>query len=425
MSIECQLIDNGLLNPKVYSMIYETIIIGAGPAGLFAAINLQRKPVLLLEKKPSPGLKLLISGSGRCNFTHAGNLRNFLHHYGDHSRFLKPALYGFTNRDLVDFFLERGLPAEEDKNGKLFPATQNARDVLALLLNELSAKHVSLHCDEPVKSVRNQDGLFTVTTLKNEYYGRNLLIATGGLSYPSTGSSGDGYVFAGDLGHSIVTTVPALSPVYVLSYRMTGIAGNSLTGRQISLYRNNRKIAENRGDIGFTHHGLSGPGILDFSRKMQAGDVLRINLLNMPPDDFRKMLIREAGQSGKTMLKTLLKEFDLSRNLIQLLLEEAGTDPEVTLSNITKDLRIRLVEIFCNYPFTIERVGGFKVAMVTAGGVDLSEVDPHSMESKLIPGLYFAGEVLDIDGDTGGYNIQAAFSTAFLATRSINEKHPL
>lgn len=401
---------------------FDIIIIGAGPAGLFASIHCKKGKVLLIEKKPSAGRKLLIAGQGRCNLTHEGPISAFLGKYGNASKFLKNALYGFDNNKLVDFFHNHGLGTVADKNGKLFPETERSADVLKLLLYASSKAGARLLTDEEVLKVEKNGDIFQVRTINSAYTSRFLMVSTGGLSYPATGSSGDGYKFAADLGHSIEPQVPALSPVFIRDFAMSELAGVSLVQRNISIYRQNKKIAEHRGDIGITHKGLSGPGILDFSRQMQAGDVLKINMIDANADEFRNSVIAQSAQSGKQEIQTFLKSFELPKSLLRFLLDELQINPSMPLAMLTREKRIQLIALLCEYPFLIERVGGYNMAMATHGGVKLSEVSPKTMESKLVPDLYFAGEVLDIDGDTGGYNLQAAFSTAYLAANSMNSK---
>ncbi|MBK7211842.1 MAG: NAD(P)/FAD-dependent oxidoreductase [Bacteroidales bacterium] len=407
---------------KVKIQEFNTIIIGAGPAGLFASIHRKGGKVLLIEKKPSAGRKLLIAGQGRCNLTHEGSISAFMSRYGNANKFLKNALYGFDNIKLIEFFHNHGLGTVVDKNGKVFPETERSVDVLKVLLDACIKARVRLLADEPVLKVERINEKFTIQTANSIYTSRFLMIATGGLSYPATGSSGDGYRFATDLGHSLEPQVPALSPVFIRDFTMSELAGVSLAQRSISIYRQNRKFAEHRGDIGITHKGLSGPGILDFSRHMQAGDLLKINMIDTNADEFRNAIIAQASQSGKQEIQTFLKSFELPKSLLRFLLEELQISHSMPLAMLTKDKRIQLIASLCEYPFLIDRVGGYNMAMATHGGVKLTEVSPKTMESKLVPGLYFAGEVLDVDGDTGGYNLQAAFSTAYLAANSMNAK---
>ena len=397
----------------------DVIFIGAGPAGLFAAIHSKSLKVIVLEKNTSPGKKLLISGTGRCNLTHDCKLSDFFDHYGENHRFLKSALHGFTNFDLIRFYEDHGLKTVVDKNGKVFPASQKASDVLQVLVDVCDKNKVEIACNQQVASVYKTENGFEVTTNTGIFTSRFLVITTGGMSYPATGSTGDGYHFAKQLGHSVVPPKPSLSPVFILDYSFASIAGVSVQNKTVYLYRGEKKITEHAGDIGFTHKGLSGPGILDFSRHILGGDILKVNFIDLRSDDFRNELIKASEKEGKTALQTYLKKYDLPRSLVLLILKSIQIEPETRLAEITKIQRNQLVIAFCEFPFTVSKVGGFNMAMVTAGGVSLEEVNPKTMESKLVPGLYFAGEVLDIDGDTGGYNLQAAFSMGYLVGKSV------
>ncbi|MFA5973616.1 MAG: NAD(P)/FAD-dependent oxidoreductase [Lentimicrobiaceae bacterium] len=397
----------------------DVIIIGAGPAGLFTAIHCKGHKVIVLEKNTTPGKKLLISGTGRCNLTHDCKLSDFFVHYGANHRFLKTALHSFTNTDLIRFFNDFGLKTVVDKNGKVFPASQKASDVLQVLINMCNKNKVEIVCNQQITGIEKTENGFEVKTNSGIFLGKFLVITTGGMSYPTTGSTGDGYHFAKLLGHSIVPPKPSLSPVFIRDYLMASIAGVSVQNKPVYLYRGDKKISEHNGDIGFTHKGLSGPGILDFSRHILSGDILKVNFIDIRTDDFRNELIKVSEKEGKTAIQTYLKKFDLPRSLVLLVLQSINMEPETRLAEITKVQRNQLVAAFCEYPFTVEKVGGFNTAMVTAGGVSLDEIHPKTMESKLVPGLYFAGEVLDIDGDTGGYNLQAAFSTGFLVGQKI------
>lgn len=397
----------------------DVIIIGAGPAGLFTAIHCKSLKVIVLEKNAAAGNKLLISGTGRCNLTHDCILSDFFDHYGANHRFLKTALHGFTNFDLIRFFNGHGLETVVDKNGKVFPASQKASDVLQVLINVCNQNKVEIASSQHIEEILKTETGYEVKTSSGIFYSRFLVITTGGMSYPATGSTGDGYHFAKLLGHSIVPPKPSLSPVFIREYTMVSISGVSVQNKAVYLYRGDKKISEHRGDIGFTHKGLSGPGILDFSRHILSGDILKVNFIDLKADDFRNELIKASEKEGRTAIQTYLKKFDLPRSLLFLILKSINIEPETRIAEITKIQRNQLVSVFCEFPFTVEKVGGFNMAMVTAGGVNLEEVNAKTMESKLVPGLYFAGEVLDIDGDTGGYNLQAAFSMGYLVGKGL------
>jgi len=402
--------------------IFDCVIIGAGPAGLFCALSVAGagKRVVVLEKKQSCGKKLLITGTGQCNLTHGGDIREFFSHYGDHGKFLRPSLLGFTNRDLTGFFESHGLAMVTDENEKVFPATRKASDVLAVLLDECRKTGVEISCDEAVRSVEKTGSGFLIETENGRYQALNVVIATGGASYPSTGSTGDGYRLATVLGQPVTETRPALAAVYVMDYLFQDLAGISFGNVAVSLFRNNKKIRQLTGDLLLTHKGLSGPVILHLSRYIDAGDLLKVSFLpGTGRETLQKELIGMMAEHGTRQVKTALSGYGLPERFVKKLLDLAGISPDLTCAHVTKDRRNKLIDLLTTFPFIVDACGGFHEAMVTAGGVALDEVNPKTMESKLVPSLYFTGEVLDIDGDTGGYNLQAAFSTAFAAAKGI------
>ena len=213
-----------------------------------------------------------------------------------------------------------------------------------------------------------------------------------------------------------------MTPVYIKDFKWTELSGVSFSNRSISIFRNNKKIKEHQGDFGFTHKGLSGPGILDFSRFIESGDILKINFTNSNAEELRNTFIADTASEGKISIKNYLKRFELPESLIKQILNSLQIDFSTQLATVNKDLRGKLIESISNHPFIIENIGNYNIAMATAGGIDTSQVESKTMQSKIIPGLYFAGEVLDIDGDTGGYNIQAAFSTGFLVAKNIKNR---
>jgi predicted Rossmann fold flavoprotein len=418
--------DEGLCqgSDEVAGEVLDLIVIGAGPAGLFCAANSSDKgrKVLIQEKKKSPGRKLLVSGSGRCNITHDGDIRSFLDHYGDHGRFLRPALLGFANRDLVAFFEVMGLSMIRQEGGKVFPETQRSRDVLNVLIEECRTKKVELRCGQTVTLIKRSEDGFEVTCGDETYRSRLLVIATGGRSYPSTGSTGEGYDFAESFGHSIAEIGPALAPVRIKDYPFSKLAGISLQNAEVSIFRG-KKEKEHHGDVLFTHEGLSGPGILDLSRHIRAGDVLRVSFVGAKKrEDLVRWLRDRSQEGGARNLRSVLADLDLPARLVARVLEILDIPQYLKCSQMTRDMRIGLADRLAGFPMVVESLGGFDSAMVTRGGVSLLEVDSKTMESKLVSGLYFAGEVLDVDGDTGGYNLQAAFSTGILAARSIQKR---
>lgn len=401
---------------------FDVIVIGAGPAGLFAALTSAGRglKVGLLEKKSSPGLKLLISGTGQCNITHAGPIGDFLNHYGEKNRFVRPCLYGFTNNDLISFFEARGLALKEVNMGKVFPETLNSRDILRVLMNECNKQGVTISYNAAVTKITKRLDSFEVYTTTHQFVAKNIIITTGGCSYPSTGSSGDGYPIAKELGHTISDIAPSLSYVYINNFPFASCAGISLDHINIHLYKNSKKIRQVQGDILFTHKGLSGPGIIDFSRYILPGDILKISLVDFKnTEEFEKDFLSEVSVNGRKLLKNLLTHYEIPERLVVAIFELHNISSEMKSADLDKKTRKLIVDCIMELPFIVDRLGGFKEAMATRGGVNLNEVNPNTMESRIMKGLYFAGEVLDIDGDTGGYNIQFACSSGVMAGKNV------
>lgn len=403
-------------------MKYQTIIAGAGPAGLFAGAMLKNAPALILEKKELPGRKLMISGTGQCNFTHAGNINEFKNHFGEGYNFLKHAFKSFSNHDSIRFFREKGVSSITEDNGKVFPSSRKASDILEVLVNSCNPNIIHIKTGHNINSITKENGIFKIVTDNSVFLAENLIIATGGKSYPSTGSTGDGYMFAKSLGHSVVEPNPALAPIIVESYSFQELAGVSLKDAELKIKERHGATRKYKGDILFTHHGLSGPGILNFSRYLRAGHTLQVNFAGLSENDLEKLFTNHAGIKGKQSISTFARTLNIPKSLINSIIQLSIGSATRPLAEISRQQRKHFINLCCAFPFKIEKVGGFKNAMVTTGGVNREEINPLTMESKLVPSLYFCGEVIDIDGDTGGYNIQAAFSTAHLAALSINKK---
>ena len=432
---------------------YTAIIIGAGPAGLFAAIRLaeacseqaQGGGILVLERREKPARKLLLSGSGQCNITHAGEIADFLGHYGGGSkpesagRFLKPALYAFTNEKLLAWFRARGIEFETEESGKIFPSDRRASSILKVLQDEAYRLGVRIVANSRVSGISGENGknapegfVVRVEALAPdagapepdalepaEYRAPQVLIATGGASYPRTGSTGDGYALAASLGHRIVTPRPALAPVFAKDFALNPLAGLSFRDAGLAILRGGKRIFLAEGDLLITHEGLSGPLILDSSRSIQASDSLEINFVGVALEEFRNRLDAELKANPRRLVRTALADSGLTKNMAERFCDIAGIGIDETAAALPRPKREALCRLACACPFEVARLGGFEVAMATAGGVDLAEVNPGSMESRLTSGLFFAGEILDIDGDSGGYNLQAAFSTGSLAACGI------
>ena len=397
-------------------MTFDLIVIGGGPAGIFSAIFAKNrgKKVLLLEKMEKLGKKLLIAGQGQCNLTHVGTKDDFISRYGNNGVFLKKALYKYPPQSMVEFFEKRGLPLIATEKGKYFPKTLRSLDVLSLLKEELQG--VEIRLNSPVTKIEKNE-IFKVFVGENEYLAEKLIIATGGKSYEVTGSSGDGYRFSKNLGMKIVEPKPCLTPVYINDYPYASLSGVSFRDVILELWRENKKVGEYRGDLLFTHKNLSGPIIIDNSRYMEKGDRIKINYTGEKRESFEKDF-REKLKSSK-LIKNIFDNGNLSERFVGSTLKNLKIDEEKKAFELNKFEIKAIIEAFCESSYEISRLEGYNVAMATAGGVSLEEINKNTMESKKVKGLYIVGELLDIDGDTGGFNIQAAYSTGALAAENI------
>ncbi|MFN2340649.1 MAG: NAD(P)/FAD-dependent oxidoreductase [Halanaerobium sp.] len=397
----------------------DLIIAGAGPAGLFAAIqaakNNENKKIIILEKNSSAGEKLLITGSGQCNLTHSGDIADFFDHYGENYNFLMGPLYTFDNQKLMHFFKDRGIKFRKARGGKIFPESNQASDILNVLLEEVKARGIKIIYNSTVKKVEDKVGSFEIKTTDKIYKSKYFLLAAGGRSFPKTGSTGDGFQIAESLGHNIVKPRPALAPVIIKDYQFKMLSGISLRNKEISLWRNNKLLKSWNDDLLLTHRGLSGPGIINYSRYMRKGDLIKIKLLKYSREELEKNLLKRIEREGRLNLINLLIKYPLAQRLIEKILEIADIEGSQNAAHLTKQERKEIIELFSSLEFEIKSLADFNQSMVTKGGIELSEINPQTLESRIISNFFAAGEVLDIDGNTGGYNLQAAFSTAFLA----------
>lgn len=403
-------------------MIFDLIVIGAGPGGLTAAIECAAAglKVMVLEKNDQPGKKLLATGGGQCNLTNQLPLDKFVENYHEKSRYARKVLYHFQPDALRSYFEDAGVPLEVTPAGKVFPRSKKASDVLDVLLKKLKANNGVIVGKAAVEKVlRTKEG-FTVETATETYTCRTVVLATGGKSYPSLGSSGDGYAIAESLGHSIEPVRPSLAPVKTVEKTMADLAGISIQEAWISIWRKNKKVKEYIGDLLFTHEGLSGPVILNNSRDFMAKDVIKINVVRFnDKEGFSKGLAAHLHAYGKYTVRKTLDYYDVPRRVMDKVIELSGIPLEIKSAELTKPHRDALAKVLANLTLTIKEVGGFNDAMATAGGVETTEVNPNTMQSRLVPGLYFAGEIMDVDGETGGFNLQFAFSSGFTAAKGI------
>jgi predicted Rossmann fold flavoprotein len=411
--------------------IYDLAVIGAGPAGMMAALRAAEcgANVVLLEKNSAPGAKLLMTGKERCNITNAEtDVREFAAAFGKSGKFLLGALYNFGVTDTIDFFHDNNLPTKTERGGRVFPVSDKAKDVRDLLLRLIKQRGIKLMTGCRIDTVEHRDKSVTGIVLDNdiEISADAYLITTGGLSYPKTGSTGDGYIWAKRMGHTVIKPEPALTPLVMKEPWIQDLEGLSLKNVRISVYQKNKKLDDRFGEALFTGFGLSGPIILDMSKSI--GQILKNGMTHisidfkpaLEHDKLDKRLLRDIEEFSNKEIKNILPGL-LPRKLIPIILEMWGIDPDKQGNSVTKDERKALRLLLKDFPMTVKNLLGFNKAVITTGGVSLKEIDPKTMRSKIIDNLYFAGEILDLDGPTGGYNLQVCWSTGYLAGESIAE----
>jgi predicted Rossmann fold flavoprotein len=391
-------------------------------AGISAAESGKR--TLVLEKNRKPGVKILMSGGTRCNITHATDNRGIVEAYGPPGRFLHSALASFSVQATVDFFEAEGVATKVEETGKIFPASNKALDVLGALLRRLNRTGATLALDEPVLDLQPTSGAFAITTPRRIIRAHKVIVTTGGKSYPGSGTTGDGYAFAVKFGHTILPPRPALVPIRVNVPWVADLRGITLPDVAVRILSGEVELAQRRGSLLFAHFGLSGPVILDVSRVVSGhAQPATLSLeLDVLPDRREADLddwLREVSQSSaKKQLAVLLTDL-APRRLAEVIMNQAGLPIDRRAAALSRMERSLLVHHLKHLKLPIIGTLGFEKAEVTAGGVSLDEVDSRTMQSKLAPGLYIAGEVLDLDGPIGGYNFQAAWSTGWLAGQKV------
>ena len=411
-------------NMEKDSKKYDVAIIGGGPAGIIAAIRAGQlgAKVVLIEKNEKLGIKLLMTGGGRCNLTHIEkNLREFCAKFGKEGDFLLSPFSVFGTKETMDFFENNGLELKDEK-GNIFPISEKSKDVLNFLINLLKKYKVDVLLSTEVADIEKKGKLISSIVLMNgkEIKANQYIISSGGRSYPSTGSSGDSFIWAKRLGHDIVDTKPALTPIETKEQWTKTLQGISLDDVGISFSCNQKNEIEGRGDILFTHFGFSGPLILNMSRTV--GDLLEKGKVKMAIDLFPSKSIEQLdkfliGLFNKNRKKHISKYLNdlFPEKLSDFILNFSSIPYERISNDITKEERIRLVKFMKKIDITVLGLLGFDKAMATHGGISLKTIDSKTMKSKLINNLYFAGEAINLDGPCGGYNLQMCWSTGYIA----------
>lgn len=402
----------------------KVIIIGGGPAGMIAAIAASGSgnEVHIYEKNEKLGKKLFITGKGRCNLTNISDMKTVMESVVSNPKFMYSAFGVFTNEDIVKLIEGAGCRTKVERGNRVFPESDHSYDVIDALKKSLRANGVRVHLNEEIKGLVIEGGKCTGIRLKDGIiYGEKIIVATGALSYPSTGSTGDGYRWAQTAGHKIVDTVPALVPLET-EEDVSAMMGLSLKNVEASIYNEKKLLYSEFGEMLFTHFGVSGPIIISASsyicRKLQ--NRLRLEIDLKPALDEEKLdarILRDFEKNKNRVLKNSLGEL-LPSSIIGEVMSQSGIDPDKKVNVITKAERLALIHSLKHLTFTIKGTRGWNEAIITQGGISTKEINPKTMESKLVKNLFFAGEVLDVDALTGGFNLQVAWSTGYCAGRS-------
>lgn len=406
-------------------MIERIAVIGGGPAGILAAgiIGSRGKDVVLIEKNDRLGKKLFITGKGRCNITNAAPIDEFFDFINTNKNFLYSSLYTFTNENIIELLNDFGLKTKIERGNRVFPESDKSSDVIKALEKFLDKNKVRIMLKSNVTSIVNNKDKFIITIGEENYEFDKLVIATGGVSYPATGSTGDGILFAKRLGHNITPLKPSLVPIEIDSMWLEDLQGVSLKNVNLKSYSNNKLIYEEFGEMIFTHYGISGPIVLSLSnylnKYLDKPLILKIDFKPaLSTEKLDDRILRDFELYSNKQLKNALNDL-LLQKLIPWVIKFSGIDPDKTVHQITKEERMKLNEIIKGFPMEFKCFRPIEEAIITSGGISTKQINPSTMESKLVPNLYFAGEVIDVDALTGGYNLQIAYSTGYLAGMSI------
>lgn len=406
----------------------KTIVIGGGAAGLLAAGRAAERgaDVILFEKMGQTGRKIGISGKGRCNVTNNAGLNDFIAHFGKNGRFLRQCFQHFFSTELIDFFAQRKLPLVQERGGRIFPESGRALDVVKACNDWLTSQRVEVRKSSPVSEIIAKEGRVDAVVCNGKtVHCKNVILAAGGKSYPRTGSTGDGYRLAERLGHTVLPLRPHLVPLVSPDQKVHRMAGLDMRNVQVRLYIDAKKKEQAFGELSFTGFGLTGPVILSLSGQivdaLDKGQKVQLSLDLKPALDNKKLddrLIRDLEKRREEPIESILRGL-LPRQMVSVCLDSCGISPDTAAATFPGKARKQLGQWLKDFRIEISGHKSFNEAIITAGGVNLKEIDPKTMESKLVSGLYIAGEVLDLQADTGGYNLQAAFSTGWMAGSSV------
>lgn len=410
----------------------KVIVVGGGPAGMMAAITAAEngKEVLIIEKMPSFGKKLLITGKGRCNITSSLYMSEFIKNTPGNGKFLYSAFQNYTNKDIIEFLHRQGLEVKEERGNRVFPVTDKSLDVLDCFLKRMDELKIKYKLHTKVEKILvKENQVIAIRTDKEIIQTSNVILATGGKSYPLTGSTGDGYRIASELGHKIVKIKPSLVPLEVYEKveckKMQGLSLRNVSIKLVDVNKN-KTIYEDFGEMLFTHFGISGPMILSSSAHLvrykdidnllkDKKIVIKIDLKPALTDEqLDERILRDFKEFKNKQFKHSLDKL-LPQKLIPVFIEKSEIEPEKRVNEITREERNKMVHLLKDFEITIKNFRPVEEAIITSGGIDTKEINPKTMESKLIKGLYFAGEIIDVDSYTGGFNLQIAYSTGYTA----------
>ncbi|MDD5429077.1 MAG: NAD(P)/FAD-dependent oxidoreductase [Candidatus Omnitrophica bacterium] len=403
---------------------YDIIVIGGGAAGSMAAIRAGqlKKKVLLAERNDSIGRKILITGKGRCNLTNTADIDVFIEKFGKPGEFLRTAFYHFSNQDLIDLFNSLGLETKSERQGRVFPVTDKAASVIDALKKALAESGVEISYGTRINEIAKKGDLFGIVSDDGrEFRAKKIILAAGGASYKATGSTGDGFVIAEKLGHKIALLTPGLVPLTVKEAWVKELQGVALENIRVAFEYGKKRLMSDIGELMFTHFGVSGPLVLDLSSKVM--EILKEHkeirlLIDLKPglrqEQLESKLLHKFKVKGNIILKNLMKDL-LPQRLVERFLRNLRIREDLKTNQVTQAQRRAIIDTLKGFPMTVTGSLPIEEAMVTGGGISLKEINPRTMESKLVPGLYFAGELIEGAAASGGYNLQQAFSTGHLA----------
>ena len=409
------------------------IVVGGGAAGMFAAIAAAKNghQVTLYEKNEKLGKKIFITGKGRCNITNAADMEELFDAVVTNSKFLYSSFYGYTNQNVIDFFEDAGVPVKIERGNRVFPISDHSSDVIRALEREMKKVGVKVCLNTEVKSVETEKGRFNKVVLKDTttQTADACIVATGGLSYRSTGSTGDGFRFAENVGHKVTQCFPSLAPMETKEPWICELQGLSLRNVEAKILDGKKELYKDFGEMLFTHFGVSGPLIISASSYVgkkfmdKNGQKKELTLeIDLKPalteEQLDQRVLRDFEENHNRQFKNAITKL-FPTKLIPVMLELGGIDPEKKVNSIEKEERKQFVHLIKHFRMTLTGLRDYPEAIITKGGVNVKEIDPGTMESKLVKGLYFAGEVLDLDALTGGFNLQIAWSTGYAAGNAI------